>query len=146
MRYLISTLCALLLLTGTANAAQTTCNLSPHFTLLKDYDANNSAVGHSWNVLYKGRSVRQFNAAELHDIFGGNAVPPDCSGIIVNANSFALVVGWKSDLLIAFGIESGSEGFKGINVLRYYPHDGAMSVQGDGNNIFVTWGSNGNYR
>jgi len=102
MRQFFIAICFVLFATHTAaGAAQTTCSLSPSFSLLKEYNATNPAEGYSWTITYRGRPVYEFNASELKDIFGGQAVPADCRDILVNADNFAFRVGWKQDLLVA---------------------------------------------
>jgi hypothetical protein len=136
MRYLI-----LLLLifadVGIAKAGQTTCKLSPDFSLLKDFDTANPSNANSWALLYKGRVIYQI---DLHDVYGGAGPPFDCSNIVVNRDNFGLIVGHENDLLIAVGIASGAHGPTAINLLHYYPHDGRMRLASDGDSLLLTWG------
>jgi hypothetical protein len=52
-----------------------------------------------------------------------------CSGdIVFGQNIFALRVGRLRDLLMAFGIEQKSGRASALSILRYYAHDGEMTI------------------
>lgn len=129
---------------GAASADQTTCQLSPSFSLLKEFDTLNPANVHSWTVLHKGLPVLPMPGAEVRDIFGGNntgsGIPTDCSGILANSDSFAILLGRDRDLVLLGGVTKGPHGATEVNFLHYYPHDGKMSLGRDGENILLRWG------
>jgi hypothetical protein len=135
-----------LLLTSNARADQTTCNLSPSFSLLKNRANQQPRSTSSWQILYKGRLVYELNQAELNDIYGGytdghGGNPPiDCKGIVVSSNFFAFVMGWKNDLLFAVGTELSPAGLHGVKILRYYAHDGGMNVSVNSNQLVANYG------
>ncbi len=127
---------------------QTRCALTPGFDLLRNRDASDASKGTSWQITYEGRMVYNMTEAELNGIYGGytsdsghGGIPPtDCSGIIIGTDSFGLVMGWEHDLFMAFGIERRTGGIKGLKILRYYAHDGAMTVTVDHNEFVLSYG------
>lgn len=144
MRRLFFAVLGFFALVGIAEAAQTTCGLSPGFALLKEYDAMNTGKGYSWTIIYRGRTVYVFDADELHDIFGGSeaAIPSGCGNILVNADNFAFRVGRENDLLVAFGIEPGGpSGLLAVTMLKFYPHDFPfVEFRSEDGNVLVRWG------
>lgn len=91
-----------------------------------------------WSVLYRGFEVYSFNGVELNDLYGGKPPRTDCGGVFTDGGSyFGMVVGHESDLLVAFGTEG--DPFK-PTVLRYYPHDGGMTIDAEPRQFIVAYG------
>jgi hypothetical protein len=132
--------------TNGAKAAQTTCGLGSEFSLLKNRDNDQASSTSSWQVLYRGVLVYEISGNELNAIYGGyssghgGAPPIDCGNIVVGADFFAFRMGWQSDLLMAFGIEKGSDVPHGVRILRYYPHDYGMALSTSNNELLAVYG------
>jgi hypothetical protein len=129
-----------------AKAEQTTCNLNPEFSLSKNRDNAQPSSTSSWQILHRGRLVYEINRKELNDIYGGYSSghggnpPIDCSNIVIGADFFALRMGWQNDLLMAFGIERGPSGLRGVRILRYFAHDHEMALSAFNNELYATYG------
>jgi hypothetical protein len=130
-----------------AKADQTTCNLIPGFTLLKNRDNAQPSSTSSWQILKRGTLAYELNRQLLNDLFGGYSSghggnpPIDCSDIVVGEDFFAFRVGWQRDLIWAAGVERGpSGGVRGLRILQYYAHDYAMALSTSGNELRAVYG------
>ena len=116
-----------------AMADYTTCNLTSEFSLAKSRNNDQPSSTTSWQLFYRNQLVYEINK-ELDDIYGGylnghgGSPPIDCSNIAVGRDFFAFRMGWQNDLLMAFGIERGELGVRGVKILRYYAHDDPIAL------------------
>jgi|SRR6185437_263567 hypothetical protein len=129
-----------------AKADTTTCNLVPGFSLLKLRDNPQPSSTSSWQVLRGGVLAYEINRQELNGIYGGYSTghggnpPIDCSDIVVGTDFFAFRLGWQRDLLMAFGVERGSSGLRGLRILRYFAHDYTMALSTSNNELLAVYG------
>ncbi|MEH7844704.1 hypothetical protein [Rhizobium laguerreae] len=82
----------------------------------------------SWYDLeYKGSQIHRIEPAQLNDLFGGKTPTTDCDVGLSSREIMGIVVGWKKDLLIAFGILRDQQGKPvRIDMLSFSPHAGAF--------------------
>jgi len=108
--------------------------LTSDFSLLKRRDNADPRSTTSWQVFYRDRLVYEINQKELDDIYGGYSAahggppPIDCGNIAIGIAFFAFRMGWQNDLVLAFGIERGESGVRGVKILRYYAHDEPIAL------------------
>lgn len=82
----------------------------------------------SWYDLeYKGSQIHRIEPAQLKDLFGGKTPTVDCDVALSSRDVMGVVVGWKKDLLIAFGVVRDQSGRPvRVNKLSWVPHAGSF--------------------
>lgn len=138
VRLLLLSLCAInaIISQVTPVSAQTVCpQIDPDFTVVKWID--------KYDILYKNSQVYRVEPAALNDLFG-DAVPIiTCDVDIGSKDIIGLVVGWKLDLLVAFGILRDLEGHPiRINRLSWTPHSTKFDpIKIEGQDILAHYGN-----
>jgi len=118
-----------------SSAIRSVCNVGQQFEIVKSREV--------YYVSFRGTLVWQISGYDLqHGIFGGKPVPVGCSNIFSTSEMFGITVGWKRDMLLAFGIVRGNAGISGIQVLHWYPRDGVFNPLQvhTPNQLFVRYG------
>lgn len=116
------------------------CQVTSGFEIVKSSDI--------YSIAYRGTFVWDISGYDLkHGVFGGKDVPTNCADNRHTSQWFGMIVGWKLDMLIAFGIVNDGKNF-GLQALHWYPRDGRFHefiLRGE-NQIFVRYGRNGDLR
>ena len=83
----------------------------------------------AYTILFDGKPLHRISGNDLlHEIFGGKRPHTDCAAIHSTPCFFAILVGWKRDLLLAFGPIRGGRGEISLNVMRWFPHDATFGA------------------
>lgn len=107
------------------------CRLSPGFSVIK--------AEHVWQITYQGRKV--YDISDIRDLFGGKKVPTECDAddTLVLQDAFVFRVGWKRDLVVAFGvIRDANNKAIGLQRLNFFPRDGRIYLHRLNPNQFGT--------
>lgn len=131
----LSTVLALMSLALGSHAHAETCPVkTPGFSVELTREA--------YTILYEGKPVHIVSGNDLlHTIFGGKAPYIDCSAVKSTTCFFAIIVGWKLDLLLGFGPYATAGGELALNTMRWFPHDGTFrSVNAADRELDVTFG------
>jgi hypothetical protein len=111
----------MMLISAPVCAVENTCpQADPNFVIRKS---------ESWYDLeYKGSQIHRIDSAQLkHDLFGGKSPFTDCDSALSLRDVMGVVVGWRKDLLIAFGVVRDQQGRPvRVNMLSWSPHAGAF--------------------
>src|SRR3954469_20436617 len=93
----ISALAVMMWIAAPAYASENACpQADPNFVIRKT---------DSWYDLeYKGSQLHRIEPAQLKDLFGGKTPLTDCDPGLSSRDVMGVIVGWKKDLLIAFGV------------------------------------------
>lgn len=80
-----------------------------------------------YDLEYKGSQIHRIESAQLKDLFGGKPASVDCDVTLSSKNVMGVVVGWKKDLLVAFGVvRDRQERPVRVNMLTWSPHSGSF--------------------
>jgi hypothetical protein len=80
-----------------------------------------------YDLEYKGSQIHRIEPAQLKDLFGGKTPTVDCDVALSSRDVMGVVVGWKRDLLIAFGVVRDNNGRPvRVNILSWAPHSGSF--------------------
>ncbi|NKJ92821.1 hypothetical protein GFM14_14640 [Rhizobium leguminosarum bv. viciae] len=115
---------AAVLLALSCNAAETACpQADANFVIRKT---------ESWYALeYMGSQIHRIEPAQLDDLFGRKTPTTDCDEGLSSRDVMGIVVGWKKDLLIAFGILRDQQGRPvRVDMLSFSPHSGPFEEIG----------------
>ena len=109
---------------GQSVVAPTRCDLVDGLYLYKTGQGTNQ----NWSVYREGDSYPKYNIKDLNGIFGGKEPNRDC-GEIYRKNDVAVVkVGWKQDLLLAFGAIKEDGKTKAMSVMSFFPHEQQLHI------------------
>lgn len=82
----------------------------------------------AFNVLYRGALVYSLAGHKLREeVFGGKSPYIECEQGLSSNEMFTMVLGWKRDLLMAFGIIRQNGRVVGVQKVEWFPHDSAFS-------------------
>ncbi|MBY5415362.1 hypothetical protein [Rhizobium leguminosarum] len=99
----------------------------------------------SWYDLeYKGSQIHRIESKQLNDLFGGKLPATDCDVALSSRDVMGIVVGWKKDLLIVFGVLRDPQGRPlRVNMLSWSPHAGAFDsiILNDQAELVVRYGT-----
>lgn len=120
---------------SSASAQEVCPQADPDFSVVKYLD--------KFDVFFKNTQVYRIETNELNDLFGGKQPTISCEHDIKSRNVIGIVVGWKFDLLIAFGILRDIDGRAiRLNKLSWSPHSGSFDpIAVDGDEILAYYGN-----
>ncbi|MBP2490861.1 hypothetical protein JOH50_006657 [Rhizobium leguminosarum] len=106
-------------------------------------------------LLYLGTVVAQIGEKELRDLYGGEEPDLSCDRDFSTSDLIGVVVGWKHDLLIAYGITRDFDGLPiSLNRLGWAPHRNTLAIKvlgpkdlfDTGNGVHICWDNLGDGR
>jgi hypothetical protein len=126
---------ALVMQTAAVNAQTVCIQADPDFTVMKSPD--------KYDILYKNSQVYRVEPDRLKDLFGHAVPTTTCDADIGSKDVIGLVVGWKLDLLLAFGIMRDINGSPiRLNRLSWTPHSTQFDpIKIDGQDILAHYGN-----
>ena len=78
-------------------------------------------------ALMCGSQIHRIESPQLRDLFGGKTPIIDCDTALSSRDVMGVVVGWKKDLLVAFGVVRDKNGRPvRVNMLSWSPHAGSF--------------------
>jgi hypothetical protein len=80
-----------------------------------------------YDLEYKGTQIYRIEPSRLRDLYGGKTPSVLCDNALSSREVMGVVVGWKKDLLIAFGVVRDKNGRPvRVNILSWSPHAGSF--------------------